>query len=267
MPIASKPIFVIPLPLAGMTASTALTSNPVASLGQHRAIGTTWRTTGTGNHWARGSFASSQAIDFLAIIGANAQAVTNYRLRLGTSQAQVDGTAPYDSGVLDFYATAPAATPLDGLYHSHLELPSVVNATWWRIDILDQTTVFEASMVVMGKRVQPSRYYNYDTVEGVEDMAQIKVNNWAVIEDDAGLVLRTLEFSLAWINETEFETNFRPMMQRIGVRQPIYCCFDPTASSYRQARTYYGILRKALAARGRRIPYTYQQDFSLLSFI
>jgi hypothetical protein len=263
----SKPIFVLPIDLGTMVCDSADTGHPVFNLAEFKAPGTTWKAAATGDHWIRGYWSSAETIDFLAIMAANADADTKYRLRLGTSQAEVDGgSAPYDSGELDFIGTAPVVAPDDGLYHSHLELPAAETATWWRIDLVDHPTKVEASMIVMGSKVQPSRFYNLDYEQGVEDLGEMQIGRWGVLDETDGAVWRTLDFSLAWITEAEFETSFRPLMKALGGRGVVYCCFDPTDSSYRHARTYMGMLRKSLFARGVKKPRTFQQDFSLRSF-
>lgn len=268
MPVISKPFFVLPADLGTIVCDDADPGCPVHSLNQHKHIGTTWKTEGTGDHWVRGQFAETTSIDFCAFIAANAVAGTQIRLRLGTSQAEVNGeSAPYDSGVIDFIATTPSPAPDDGLYHSHLELDAVEDATWWRIDISGHTGVFEASMLVLGKKVQSGRYYDSDFSQGAVDLGDLEISPWGVADEEDGLVLRSLDFTLSWVTETEFETDFRPMMKRLGKRGVVYCCFDPTDSAWRQARTYMGWLRKPLLAAGVKKPRTVAQDFSILSFI
>lgn len=264
MPIR-KPLFIVPLDLGTMATGNQTAGFPVTNLNRHKAIGLTWRSTGNTNVWARGQFAASRAIDFCAIVAANALPGTQYRLRLGTSQAQVDGTAPYDSGALTFIS--PSITREDGLYHSHLELPSVQNATWWRIDIAGHTGDFQAADLVLGKRVEPSRFYNLDFEFGVEDMGGMEVTRFGVMNEEPGIIMRTAAFTLAWITESEFEANFRPMIEKLGKKGIVYLVFDPDATSYRQAKTFMGIMRKAPFARGVRKPQTYQMDFEFLSFI
>lgn len=248
-----------------MATGNATTGFPVTNLNRFKAIGLTWKSTGNLNLWARGQFTASQSINFCAIVAANAQAGTTYRLRLGTTQAQVDGTAPYDSGTLTFIS--PSITRSDGLYHSHLEIPSVQTATWWRIDIAGHTGDFQASMLVLGQKVQPSKFYNLDFEYGVKDLGNLEWGRYGVLDEDPGLIARTVAFTLAWNTEAEFETSFRPMMEQLGKRGIVYLVFDPEATVYRQAKTFMGVFDKPPAARGVRKPKTYSQDFALTSFI
>lgn len=260
-----KPLFVKPLDLGTIATGNETSGYPAANLNRHKAIGLTWKSTGNTSVWARGQFASSQSIDFCAIISANALAGTKYRLRLGTSQAEVNGTAPYDSGALDFIS--PSITRSDGLYHSHLELPSIKTATWWRIDITGHTGDFQASNLVLGAKIEPSHFYNYDWEYGGEDLGSAEIGRWGVIDEDPGIFLRTLDFTLAWQSEAAFEASFRPLIEAVGKTKLVYICFDPEATTYRQARTYMGLFGKVPFARGVRKPRTFTQDFQIRSYI
>lgn len=73
--------------------------------------------------------------------------------------------------------------------------------------------------------------------------------------------------TLNWLSEAEWENQFRPLVERLGTSQPLYFCWDPEPTAYRQARTGYGKFRKAPAATGRRKPATFGGEFQLLSLI
>lgn len=258
-----RPIIVKPLELDNLVASTTTAGFPVSNLADFYAVGLHWRSTAA-VCWVRGEFDGSRAVDFLSVIAANALPGTKIRLRLGITQAQVDGTAPYDSGAVDFIS--PAVTRESGLYHSHLEIPSVQNATWFRIDITGHTNEFQAANIVLGKAIRPSHYYNWSYEFGVEDLGQGGFTPWGVFDETPGLIFRTLAFTLAWQTQAEFENSFRPLLEQLGKRGIVFCCFDPDPNVTRQAKTYLGIFEKPPFARGTRKP-GYTQDFSLISMI
>lgn len=262
-----KPIFVLPVPLDSLVCDSADTGHPVHNLARFDAIGLTWQSGASGDHWVRGEL-DETAIDFCAIVGANAAAGTDYRLRLGTSQEEVDGDeAPYDSGALDFISPTPSPTPPDGLYHSHLELADAETASWFRIDITGHTGAFEAAAIVLGRKIEPSRFYDWDREFGVEDLGQGKFTPWGVFDEEPGLVFRTLDFTLGWVSEDEFFDSFEPMIRALGTRGVVYVVFDPEATSRRQRNTYMGVLKKPGFARGVRKPATFTQDYSIISVI
>lgn len=260
-----KPIFVVPLDLGTVVCGNAHSGNPIYNLNRHLETGLIWKSEGNGNLWARGKFEATRSIDFCSMMAANALPGTTIRLRLGTTQAEVDGPAPYDSTALAFIS--PSITREDGLYHSHLEIGTVQNALWWRIDIGGHTGDFEASMLVLGKQIVPGRFYSYEFERGIEDLGDLNFNRWGVPEETPGTIMRTLAFTLGWMTEAEIEGSFQPIREKLGKRKPVFICFDPDPTTYRQSKTYIGPFRKAPFARGVKKPATYTMDFELLSVL
>lgn len=260
-----KPIFTRPHSLGTIATGNEAAGFPAANLNRHKAVGLTWKSAGNGNLWVRGDFGSARPVDFCSVVSANALPGTQIRLRLGDTQGEVDGTADYDSTALPFIS--PSITREDGLYHSHLELPSVQTKRWWRIDITGHTGDFQASNLVLGQKVEPSGFYNFEWEFGAEDMGGLEIGRWGVFDEEDGVIMRTLQFTLGWQSEAEFEAHFRPMMERLGRRGIVHLVFDPEATAYRQAKTYMGVFSKVPFARSQRKPQTYSQDFQILSYI
>lgn len=261
----TKPFFVVPLDLGTITTGNETAGYPAINLKRFKAIGLTWKTTGATNAFVRGDFGSAKGVNFIAIISANALAGTQFRLRLGTSQAAVDGTAGYDSAAQTFIS--PSITRSDGLYHAFFELPSTQTFQWWRVDITGHTGDFQAAKIVLGTKVTPSRFYNWDFEYGTRDLGDMNVNRFGVFDEEPGVIFRSVAFTLAWQTEAEWETSFRPMIESLGKRGIVYLCFDPTANTYRNSRTYMGIFDKLPFARGVRKAGTYTQDYTILSYI
>ncbi len=261
-----KPIFVVPLDLGTVVCSAAEDGFGVVNLNRQKAIGLVWKASATGGIWARGSFDSARSIDFCGMIAANAQPGTNIRLRLGNSQADVDGSsAPYDSTALDFIS--PAVSRESGLYHSHLELDDPVEATWWRIDITGHTGTFQAANLVLGLKVESDRYYNLDFEYGLRDLGSMTLTRFGVPDEQDGIVMRTLAFTLAWESEATFFAKWQPMFEALGTRGVVWMCFDPQANGYRQAKTHMGWFEKLPVSRGVKKPGTISSDYSITSFI
>jgi len=263
MTVVRKPFFVVPLNLGTITSTNEAAGHPASHLGRLKAKGLTWKTSGPTNAWARGDLGTAQEIDFCAILSANALPATTFRLRLGDSDAEVNGTADHDSTALPFIS--PSITRADGLYHSFYELPAAVTKRWWRIDIGSHTGDFEAAIVVLGKKIEPSRFYNTDFEFGTEDTGKAEITPYGVWDEEPGQILRTVDMTLEWLTAEEYEGDFRPMIEAVGSTQPVYLCFGPEAETYRQARTYYGKFRKPPYARGRRKPGLFGGEYQLLS--
>lgn len=261
------PFVVIPTPLGTITTGNEISAKPASHLNEFLDIGMTWKSSGNTNLWVRGDFGSGgKKVDFVSLLGANAQAGTTIRFRFADTQAAVDGTADYDSGVQPFIS--PSITSDDGLYHSHWSLPFVHLKRWWRIDIGSHTGDFEAANLILGQKVTPSRYYSAGFEMGVQDQGDLEFGRWGVGDQTSGLILRTLKFDLEWLTETEEMTMFAPLMKKIGLRNPALWCFDPEATVYRQAKTYFGVVKgNPFATGGQTKPGNYSRSFSILSLI
>lgn len=260
-----KPFAVLPLALSNITTGNAKTNRPATHLAQAQYPSMRWESNGNTNLWVRGQFSGTQAVDFVSLMAANAQAGTTIRVRLGTSQAQVDGTAPYDSGALTLIS--PARTRADGRYHSHLELPSVQNASWWRIDIGNHTGDFSASALIFGSKRTPARFYNRDREIGFEDLGSLEISRNGVVAETPGYVLRTLLFRLGWVSQAEWYEKWAPMVATKGKRQLALWCFDPEATTLRQDKTFLGYLARDLFNRGGPGPDINEVDFQLRCLI
>ena len=265
MPVL-RPFAVLPLALTGIATGNERANRPATHLSLPQYPGMVWQSNGNTNLWVRGQFGgATQAVNFMSLMGANAQPGTTIRVRLGTTQAQVDGTAPYDSGAQPFIT--PARTRADGLYHSHLELPSVVNASWWRIDIGNHTGDFSASALIMGERRQPARFYNRDRELGFEDLGSLDIGRLGVVAETPGVVLKTMLFRLGWVSEAEYFNTWVPLFATKGKRQLIYFCFDPDATVLRQDKSLLGYLARDMFMRGGTAPQTNEMDFQFRGFM
>lgn len=260
-----KPFFVEPIALGTIATGNELATNPASHLARPDAMGLTWKSSNNANLWVRGDLGSAQPIDFCALISANALPGTQILLRLGDSQAEVDGIADYASGVLPFIS--PSITRPDGLYHSHLELPAVQTKRWWRIDIAGHTGQFEAATLVLGKRLEPSRFYDHDFDFGLDDTGKGEFTQTGVWDANPGVILRTVSFVLNWQTRTEYEDTFRPFAERLGTNSMVYMCFDPEPTTWRQQQTYLGVMKKPGYATGRRNPRLISQEYEIRSMI
>jgi len=240
--MAEKPFFVRPLPFDVTTIGNETPGAPAKHLAQFKHSGMIWRSSGNGNLYAEGDFGTTKDVDFCALTATNATSSATIRLRLSPSFAGLTQNPHYDSGPQTI--RSPAITRDDGLYHSHLELPQTESRRCWRIDIAGQSGNFEASALVLGKKVTADSFYSAEYGFGAEDLGDIELSRFGVPEEQPGLIYRRLDFTMDWLDLDYFETYFRPLIERLGKREVVYCCFDPEATVYRQSRTYMGWLRE-----------------------
>lgn len=264
---ALKPFAVLPLALSSITTGNAKANRPATHLAQFPHAGMRWESTGNTNLWVRGQFAGTQAVNFVSLMAANALVGTTIRVRLGTTQAEVDGTAPYDSGAVTFIN--PARTESSGLYHSHLEIGTIQNASWWRIDIAGHTGDFSASKLVFGLKRQAAFFYNRDREFGFEDLGGLEIARNGVVADTPGAVVRTLLFRLAWVSEDEYFQKWADLAQRNadGSKRIVFWAFDSDPTVYRQRKTFLGYMARDPANRGNDVGTYQTMDFQLRSVL
>jgi hypothetical protein len=259
----SKPFFVRPLAMSLLSSSGAAAGHPASNLSRMKETGLTWQSSGSLPYAVSWDFGTAQSVDFVSCIAGNAQPGTTFSLILSNNS---DFSSPLYSASGQAYIS-PSITRADGLYHSHHELPSPVSARYLYFAIGNHTGTFEASALVIGKKITPSHFYNLDYEYGIEDLGALDVGRFGVLDETPGKILRTIDFSLGWQSRAEFETSFRPMMEELGTRGIVYFCMKPDADVYRQANTYMGVMKKPGFAKGQRKPETFSQDYSITSLI
>ncbi len=262
-----KPFAVIPHPLGTIATGNERASRPALHLNEFKDAGMIWQSSGNADLWARGDFGAAKAVDFVSLISTNAQAGTTARLRLGDSQAEVDGSADYDSGAQ--VIITPSITREDGKYVWHWELPSVQTKQWWRIDIGSHTGDFEAAALVMGQKLQFADFYNtLGFGFGLEDMGNVEFGRYGVNAEEGGRKMRTLEMEFGWMSDSDRATKFQPLRDKLGTTGVALWCFDSEATVQRQDKTYFGWLQRPPFFK----PSTFKQDvwsaqFQIISMI
>ncbi len=237
-----KPFAVVPHPLGIIATGNERAGNPASHLGEFSDIGMVWRSNGNGNLWARGDFGAALSVDHMAIIATNAQAGTTIRLRLGDTQAEVDGTADYDSGALTLIDNS--ASDGGSGFTSFLDFPLIAKR-WWRVDIGGHTGDFEASSLCLGFKRPFANYYNNRGFKfGHQDMAEIDWGRYGVIEEAGGIKYRRLTMEFGWLSDTDRIQHFDPLVRQLGSRGVALWRFDPEANAQRQSKTYWGWLTK-----------------------
>lgn len=262
------PVFMRPEALSDIIWGNAQCGTEATNLAEFSAAGVVWETQGNADVWASGQFnGASKPIDVVALLLTNATSTTTVRLMLGNSWDEALAGVVHDSGDILVRTVAPVVEREDGLSHWFYELPAGVSATHWRIEVQNHTGNFEASSLLLGSKVVPSRCYDVGYQFGADDLGSYDISQWGALGDTGGVMLRTLDFALSWNSEAEFEASFRPMMETNVRPRLIYCCFDKRDNGYRDARTYFGILGKPLVARGSRKEGAFIQEFGFRSLV
>ena len=262
-----KPFAVYPLDLGTITTGDELSNRPAAHLKEFKHAGMIWETALASSIWVRCDLGSAKDIDFVALLGTNATETTRIRIRLGDSQAEVDGTADYDSGYIAI--RTPAITREDGKYHSFHRLPSLQTKRWIRIDADLHTDGFSAMALVVGKALDFSNFYSpLNTSFGQEDYGELSFDRFGVVDDVPGNKMRILEMDFGWMADADRANKFQPLRDKIGTTGMAYWCFDPDATVQRQDKQYFGhMLRPAFFKPSMYDQSRWQSQFQIRSII
>ena len=258
------PFAVVPTPFTVFN-SSEIASRPASHLAEFDSIGMIWRSeAGDNNHFVYGDFGSAQEIDFVSLVHANAVSGTTWRFLLGNASSLASPT--YSTAYGPFIN--PSITRADGLYSSHHEF-TAASGRYFLFQVTNSGP-FEAAKLIIGKKVTPATFYTPGWGQGVEDMGDVDVGRYGIADETPGRILRSLQMRLGWLSESDFETKFRALVEKLGKRRPALWCLDPTANAYRQARTYYGWLRnRPVTLHTANTPDgpRFEQEFDILSMI
>ena len=100
---------------------------------------------------------------------------------------------------------------------------------------------------------------------GCVDQSTIALSRNGVPDIARGAHLRSLGFTLGWLTEAEYETGMGPLSESVGKVDPLYLCFDPDPTTYRQRRTYFGRLAETKVKR--RSVTRFEKQLDMVSMI
>jgi hypothetical protein len=262
--MAGIPFFVLPLPFTVNSAGNQGANQPASNLAEFQFAGMVWATTSTANCYVIIDLGAVQVIDFVGLLQMNAVSSDTYRVTADAVLANVTGGTPsYDSGALAFIA--PAVTGFAG-YNSHLEITTPISVRYLKFLVTTTTAVLLSRFLIAGKKVQPSRYYEPEWQSAPDDQATISIGRQGVPDIAPGRMLRRSAFTLSWLTEGEMESQVYPLLLAAGRTQPVFCCFDPAATAYRQNRTYFGWMTDT-SKPTRKAFNRFEKSFEILSMI
>jgi hypothetical protein len=261
--MAGKPFFVRPLPFTINLAGNERAANPAAHLAEFQFPAMTWRTDGTLGSFVVIDLGSATTVDFVALLATNAGSSTTMRVSMDNNAATVGGgSAAYIQGaaLINDPATSGRAT-----YHGFYPLTSAQTYRYMAVFIESFSGDFEASTLVVGRKVTSAKYYETQWEAGPLDLSTVTENRNGIPDIAGGMMMRQLSFNLGWMTEAEFETSISPLLLACGKTEPVYCCFDPEPTTYRQNRTYFGRLSESRTVK--QGFNRFQREFTIRSFI
>jgi len=218
------------------TATSAATSMPASNLNKVQPSDV-WRSTSITGQVIEIDLGSAKAVDLVALMFTNLTSAATWRVQAGTTT----GVSDYDGGTVTAWA---GATQNVDRPHAMLFMSSVQTYRYWKITLTDAAnpaSYFEAGRLILANAIQLTRNYAFGAGRGYIDLSTVKeaFGGQLLIEDKAKRPF--LSFEANWMTAAEMEGDVLEFQR--SMTGAIFAMLTPDASTYRQARMYYGKLK------------------------
>ena len=193
---------------------------------QNDEPGLVWRTTGASSNYVTVQLAAG-SLNVISLAGTNLVAGDTIRIRLGNSQASVEGS----SAPVDRTATIAAGTPQNGTSFVIDKLSSPVTYTFARIDFTSVAGSYvEVSRLILGSAI---------VTDGIDVNAEFTFDNQTVNRLDPYHSKPTWKISLSGFKDAQFWNEWGDTLRSISKKIGFLFVPDLT-SSYVQQQTIFG---------------------------
>ncbi len=158
------------------------------------------------------------------------------------AQGSVFNPGAYTAGnVQQFLAGSEMPTSRNGV--SVWQAPgAAITGRYWRIVIGLPSGAATIARMVIGKRIQLDRNFNYGAAFGVRDLGSLDFSARGVLLRRRAKKLRTVGLTFSNIRKAEVEAVTQPLLEQIGNTEMVALLTDPAPDPQRQNRAYYGAL-------------------------
>ncbi|MES1985473.1 MAG: hypothetical protein V4461_11020 [Pseudomonadota bacterium] len=240
----SHAIIVKPLSLAAVVASSTAAGHDAAYVGNDH-MGVVWKSTAGG--YAQGlqiDLGADTPIDTILLIGCSgARAEWQLSIALAT-QAQGPFTGAYYQGdTMAFLAGAAMPTSGRGkaLWLAPADAPPSARYIYVSIGNVSDAAVTVARLVI-GQRIQLARNFQFGAAFGVRDLGSVDFSVRGVLLRRRGAKLRSIGLTFGAVHKDEVEAIVHPLIEQVGLTEPLALVTDLDPDEQRQNRMYFGPL-------------------------
>lgn len=205
---------------------------------------------------------AGQPVDTLALLSTNLPDTTTLKLCAGTTKAlaEAEGTVLFE--------TAGRASPnLPGrmAYHCFNRFAET-SLKWFHLKVTADCMGerMQAGHLVIGKGLVSKRMAR-EASFSFEDMGVVERNQIGVPDRQYGLRTRTVDFDIAMLTETIYETTYGQLHQRVGDTDPVLILPNAKAGAFLHDRLLYGTLSGGRASNP--VSKYYSRRFQINSII
>ncbi|WP_188064766.1 hypothetical protein [Sphingobium sp. KCTC 72723] len=240
----SNAIIVKPIALTAVTASSTAVGHDPAYVGNDH-MGVTWQSAaGGGSQTLLIDLGSDQAADAMLLLGCTgAQAGWTLRVQAATAaQGPSFAGAFWDSGDGPFLAGS--AMPVTGRGRSLWLAPASGGppaARYWRVTIGGLSgAAAVVARVVIGRAIRLHRNFQFGAAFGVRDLGSVDFSVRGVLLRRRGVKLRSVGIAFGSVHRDEVEAIVHPLIEEVGISEPVALIIDPDAHAERQNRIWFG---------------------------
>lgn len=228
-----------------ITASSEDANFPVANLLKPQG-GIFWKTLVDSGVFFRVNIGTGQSVDMVSLLYTNFTSAATWRVRLGDSQAEVDGgAADIDSGTI----TAWAQTDMSkwDFAHSIFRAGSASTNSWLRVDLNDAANpdgFLTVGRLMAGASYEPTINFQYGGGIGYvsQPLRDRSIANVLYVEERQAFQTASLTFD--HIPEDEFWPNMQTIFRLHGNHKPIQLVMDIGDNANRADKAIYGVIER-----------------------
>ncbi len=247
----SNALIIKPLPFAAVTASSTASGYDPAYIGNDH-MGVVWKSAaGAATRTITVDMGADVVMDTAVLIGCTG-ADANWTLKVDAATSAQGSSFPAGSWVgatLPFLAGA--AMPTSGRGRALWLAPvfSPPASRYWRFTIGGLGSgAATIGRLVLGRKIQLARNFQFGAAFGVRDLSSVDFSVRGVLLRRRGTKLRTLGISYGAATRDEVESKINPLLEQVGISEPIALILDPDAHEQRQNRIWFGTLVGDLTA-------------------
>ncbi len=236
----SNAIIVKPLPIAAANASSSAPGHDPSYVDNDH-MGVVWKSgAGVDTQTIVLDMGSPVSVDTLLLIGCTG-ATDTWTLWVHAANVADFSTVLYDSGDQPFLAGS--AMPVSGRGRALHMLPAPVIARYWQLTIGGLAgSAAVIGRAVLGRKIQFERNFVFGAAFGVKDMSTVDFSTRGVLLRWRGVKLRSVAVTFSSVYRDEVEKIVHPLIEEIGISEPIALVTDPDADEQRQNRIWFGPL-------------------------
>ncbi|WHO37882.1 discoidin domain-containing protein [Sphingobium sp. AP49] len=241
----SNAVIVKPLAFAAASAGSTAAGYDPAFVGNDH-MGVVWKSaTGAASQALTIDMGANVTIDTILLLGCTG-ALAGWTLKVEAATSAQGATFPAGSWVgaaLPFLAGS--AMPVSGrgraIWFAPASPPPA--SRYWRLTIGGlANAAATVARLVMGRKIQLQRNFQFGAAFGVRDMSNVDFSVRGVLLRRRGVKLRSVAVTFGSVYKDEVEAVVHPLIEEIGISEPIALIIDPDDDAQRQNRIWFGPL-------------------------